>query len=893
MFEEWLNRNWLRVKALLGRKRLDGDLEDELAFHLAMSAEKNREFGMEADEARYAARRQFGNASSIKERNREMWTFAAFESFWQDLRYGARMMAKNPGFTAAVVLAIALGVGINVGIFSVLNGVALRLLPIPRADQVVNVDQLFQGKIHRIVGGEPTLFSYSEYRNYRDHNQVFSGLLAYSPFLTVTLGGGKSQQLSGQLASCNYFDVLNERPAQGRGFVEADCAAAGASAVAVVSDDLWRNSFDADPLFVGKKIILNRVVFTVIGIAPRGFGGTELESAAFWTPVTMQKTLEPEYDFFGDDNTSWLALLGRVQPGVSPERVRADLAIIAGRIDQLYPGRKTTLAIRTATFLGRPEEHRDVMGVGAVVLIAFGLVLLIAGANVANLLLARASVRQKEIALRLSIGAGRWRIVRQLLTESLLLALLGGALGSLLAVWSFAGIMRYVMAHLPQGFPPLALNLSPDIRVLGYALVLTLVTGIAFGLAPALQASRPDLNTALKEDSAVVGGRTGRGSRLRSVLVGTQVAVCMILLIAAGLLLRGLYFAQTMNPGFTMKAVTVASLDLTTQSYDEDRSAVFQQQLMQRLAALPGVDAVVEARETPLGSEHTETIFTIPERQQEYQLEDNFVSQGYFSMLEMPIVRGRDFAEAEVRSGAHVVIVTESTARRLWPGEEVIGKTLRQGNATDLQVVGVVRDAQVSEMGNSEKSYVYLPAGPKEQRRMRLLVHSAGGYAPTANGIRDAVHALDAEMSVGVTKLEDNLEVSRTGSRIVAGLSGALGALALLLASIGVYGVVSYAVSRRVHEIGIRMALGANGREVMSLLLRQAMKPVLIGGVIGIAGCAAVSQVLSSMMFGLSAHDPIAFILVPSFLLGVALVASYIPARRAMKVEPVMALRYE
>ena len=814
------------------------------------------------------------------------------QTLLQDMRYGWRMLARNPGFTAVAVLAIALGIGVNAGIFSVLNGAAMRMLPVPGAEQVVSVDQIFHGDATRNSHGEETLFSWSEYQDYRTNNHVFSGLLAYEPFLSATLAGGRGRQLYGQLTSCNYFDVLGVHPAEGRGFVESDCAAAGFGAVVVLSDELWQSAFGADPTLVGKRVVLNRTAFTVIGIAPPGFGGTEPVPSSFWVPITMQAALEPDRNFLGDANMSWLALLGRVQQGVSIGQVNADLGVIAARIDQQHPGRATTLAIRRASFLGRPEEHNLVMGAATVILVGFGLVLLIACANVANLMLARATARQREIAVRLSVGASRWRLIRQLLTESVMLSLMGGALGSILAFWSFAGISNFVISHLPHGVPPLALNLTPDWRVLGYALLLTLITGVLFGLAPALQASRADLNSAFKGADGGLGGRAG-GGLLRHSLVAAQVAVCMILLIAAGLLLRGLYVAQTLDPGFAMSGITVVTLDLHAQGYKDKPAAAFERELKQKVAALPGVGAVAEVDDTPLSDNHSATEFSVPGKVSDLTVEDNIVSSEYFPILGIPIVRGRDFTTEEVRTGAKVAIVTESTARAFWPGEDPIGKTLREGKNNELQIVGVAKDAQVSHLGRTAKLYIYLPAGPKEQSHLSLLIQGGGGSAAVAAGVRAVASGMDPDVVVDVTRLEDNLELWRTPARITAGLAGSLGGLALLLASIGVYGVVSYAVSRRTREIGIRMTLGADGRDVMSLMLKQSMRPVLIGGAIGIAGCAAVSWVLSSMLFGISPRDPIAFLFVPTFLLGIALLASYVPTRRATKVNPVVALRYE
>jgi macrolide transport system ATP-binding/permease protein len=890
--EERSNEGEPAVKQWWNWQEREKELEKEIQHHLKMAATEREERGASVREAQAGARREFGNVGLVKEVTRDAWGWRWLENLYEDLRYGTRVLRQNRAFTIAAVLAIALGVGINVGIFSVMNGLALRLLAVPRADKMISVSQIFHGRTTRNTHDETSMFSYQEYLDYRDHNHVFSGLLAYEPFVEATFVAGNMHQVLGAVTSCNYFEVLNVHPAKGRGFVDSDCAAPGGNAVVVVSDDLWRGTFGGDPSLVGKRIVLNRTAYTVVGITRSGFTGTEPVASAFWAPITMQKALEPGTDRIMDDNMSWLALLGRVKPGVSLEQVRADLGVISGRIDRLHPGRTTSLAIGTARFFGRPEEREFLLPVAAVVLGAFGLVLLIACANVANLLLARASVRRKEIALRLSIGASRWRLIRQLLTESLLLSLIGGTLGSLLAFWSFASITHFVISQLPRDFSTLVVNVAPDQRVLGYALALTLFTGITFGLVPALQSSRLDLNTALKGGAIHSGSRRTSGRFLRNALVGAQIAVCMTLLLAAGLLLRGLYHAQTVNPGFEMKSVASAFLNLRTQGYDESGAAAFMRSLRERIAGLPGVTEVAQAECAPLSRDFSADYFSIPGRADKVPIEYNHVSPEYFTVVDIPIVRGRGFRPGE-GPDAPGVIVTESTARRLWPGEDPLAKTLREDTGRAYSVIGVAKDAQVSHLGELDTTYLYFPSGPQDNLRTYLLVRSAAGVTPTPKDIRDVVQSLDADMPVDVTKLEDYLSVWRTPSRIAATLSGALGGLALLLAAIGVYGVVSYSVSRSVREIGIRMALGAEGTEVMNLVLRQAMRPVLIGGLVGLAGCAGVSSVLSSMLFGLSAHDPVAFISVPLFLAAVALIACYIPARRALRVDPVLALRYE
>jgi macrolide transport system ATP-binding/permease protein len=880
----------------LWRKR-QKELDQEIQHHLRMAAAEREERGASVGEARSDARREFGNVGLVKAVTRDVWGWRWLEDLFEDVRYGLRVLGKNPAFSVAAVLAIALGVGINVGIFSMLNGVALRLLPVPRAQQILSVNQIFHNRVNRNVHGEGSMFSYPEYLDYRDHNHVFNGLLAYEPFVEATLGGGHMQPLLGALTSCNYFEVLDVHPTQGRGFVDSDCAAPGQNAVVVISEELWRGTFASDASLVGKQVILNRTPCTVIGIAAPGFTGTEPVASAFWAPVTMQEELDAGRDRLNDSNMSWLALLGRAAPGVAIDQVRADLSVIAARIDQSHPGRITSLAISRATLFGRPAERKVLVPIASVVLTAFGLVLLIACANVSNLLLARASVRQMEIALRLSMGASRWRLVRQLLTESLLLSAAGGALGSLLAFWPFAGIAHFLIAHLPERIPTPALNLAPNFPVLAYAIALTLFTGIAFGLLPALESSRLDLNTALKADSAFSGSSRKSGRFLRDAFVGAQIAVCMILLLAAGLLLRGLYQAQTIDPGFDVKNTASTFLNLEALGFDENRATAFVEGLRKRVADLPGVLEVAQAETAPLSDDHSSDHFLIPGRAEKVAMEYNYVSPEFFSAVGIPIVRGRGFETNDWRDGTPT-IVTESTARRLWPGQDPLGKTFRDRLTGGLpgperMVVGVAKDARVSRLGELDTMYVYFPAAPTRNLRSYLLIRFEGNVRDLNSSIREVARSIDADVPVQVTKLEDGMEVWRAPARIVTGLSAALGGLALLLALIGVYGMVSYSVSRSVREIGIRMALGADGSEVMSHVLWQAMKPVFIGCVIGVAGCAAVSWVLSSLLFGLNVHDPVAFIAVPMFLFIVALVASYIPARRAMRVDPVVALRYE
>ena len=819
-----------------------------------------------------------------------------FSSMGSDVVYAVRGLRHNPGFAAVAILAVALGIGVNTGIFSILNGIALRPLPAGEPSELVSIYQNERGARRRVSRGSSSMFSLSEYEGYRDNNQTLADVMAYSntPPWTVTLGGSSPREITGEIVSCNYFDVLRRQLVLGPGFTDADCAAGAAPSV-VLSHDLWTNAFASDPSILGARVLLNRHVFIVAGIAPPGFHGTEPLRSMFWVPIEAEPVLSPENNLLTDDQLHWLNLVGRKKAAVSTDQVRADLAVIAARIDQSEPGRTTSLIVSRATSLAEPQIRRALLAGSTVILVAFGLVLLIACANVANLLLARATGRKKEIAVRLSLGASRGRLIQQLLTESLLIALAGGALGSLLAVWSFQGITAFVLSHLPNVIPSLAIEPGPDLRVFVFALSLTLATGIFFGLLPAIQASRPDLNVALKEDSAGSGRLSG--GFLRSALVGMQVAVCMVLLISAGLLLRGLYAAQTVDPGFDYKDISVVTFDLRGQGYDDTQGAAFQARVFEQIGSIPGVDGIARANVTPLSPGGYNTVFSLPGEQQFHPVQFDPVSPEYFAVLGIPIVRGRTFTAEDAKNSPGAVIVTESMARQFWPGEDPIGKILKmrsdRNHDGEVEIVGVAKDVQVSRVGETNTVYIYTAANPEQQRNAQVLLRSKLDFATVAAAVRTVMRRLDPNLVVNVNRLEDNLDFWRSLSRLAAGLSGSLGALALLLASIGVYGVVSYGVSRRLRELGIRMVLGANAREVLSMVLRQAMRPVLAGAVVGVALSAAASQILSSILFGVSTLDPIAFVLSAGFLLTVALAASLAPALRATRVDPMNTLRYE
>ena len=900
----WLATISLRMRSLFHRRAADDELDAELRSHLERQISANVSAGMSQAEARRVAMREFGGVESLKEECRDARKTNYLHDFVQDLRYGLRMLRKSPAFTTIAVLTLALGIGANTAIFTILNSAALRLLPVPHAHELVTVGQhvrVANGSLHRSVHDDDSFVSYSEYRAYAKDNRVFSGLLAYSAFTDTTLVRDKPAPIMGTLISCNYFDVLEIRPERGRFFVDSDCVAPGESAVVVLSDAAWHSTFAGDPAIIGKTITLNRTAFRVVGIAPPGFDGTVPVGSAFWTPVTMVKAFRPDREYLNDNYMSWLAMIGRLKPGISKSQASANLSVIASGMNSLQKGRITTVMLGRATLLSMPSLRTIMLLIGTLIMVAVGLVLLLACANIANLLLARAAGRRKEIAVRLTVGASRGRLIRQLLTESLLLAFIGGGVGAFASMWSVAKLFRFTMAHLPID-PEVAFtfHITSDFRTWFYAFALSVITACFFGLAPALRASRVDLTLAMKEDGAHSQTGTVRAGRLRNFLVGLQVAACMLLLLASGLLLHGLYRAQTVNPGFQMNNIEAAAFDLSSAGYTPQRAVAFQQQLQQRLAALPGVDEVVQAASIPLANQHNETGFSTPGNGKDYQVEYNNVSANFFHVLGIPVLQGRTFTDTEERSGAHVVILSQSTARRFFPSQNPIGQSLERGDPdsdkfklVQWQVVGVAADAQVANLGDSHKLYLYEPAGPAQQAELNVMVHSAAPNPAIGKEFNTIIGALDPALNVTIGPLSDVLEFWRAPARVVSVFSIILGILALLLASIGIYGMVSYGVSRRVREIGIRMALGADNRDVMWLVVRQAMFPVLTGALVGMVLCAAVSTVFSAILFGVSPLDPGSFVSMPLFLLAVALLASYIPARRAMRVDPMVALRYE
>ena len=773
----------------------------------------------------------------------------------QDLGYSLRMFRKSRGFALVAVLALAFGIGVNAAIFTLLNAIALRPLPVFESGDVVTVYQSMRGLRSRNVHGSRAYFSYPEFAAYRDQNHSFTGLAAHAVAEVSIAGTGR---LAAAVVTCNYFSVLAPPFSTGRAFRSEECDGSGTAPVAVISHKLWAGKYAADPHILGRTIVVNRAPFVIIGVAPSGFRGASVIGSDVWAPLTAQEQFMPDRKFLADANLSWLEVTGRLKPGVTLAAVRADMAVIAATLDRQDPGRTTTLAIDTATFMNNPEGRVPVLAVGGLILAAVSLVLVVACANLANLLLARALSRRREIAVRLAVGASRWRLMRQLLTESLLLSVSGGILGVTAAWFTLRTMVPVLLAKLPREVQSIALNPDPDVRIVLYSLALAIVTGIGFGLLPALQGSNPDLNAALKESSAAGGGRSA--GWLRSSLVAAQIGVCLVLLVGAGLLVRGLQAAQGIDPGFQTRGIVTAGFDLRLEGYDDAAVETFHRQLAARLTARPGIAEVGFVDSVPLSGSRRGTMVTLEGREGTHQITQATVSSNYFQLLGIPVVRGRAFDPRENGAEEREMLVSESTARKFWPGENPIGKQVRVGDDKSYhEVVGVAKDIRATGLAAVDPVFVYFAMGPRSRHDLSLLVRNAGSTGAVARTIREETRALDANVVVETGTLEGNLALFQLPSQILSILASALGVAGLLLAALGIYGVMAYVVTQRTREIGIRMTMGAQQRDVMRLIIVQAMRPVAIGVGIGLAASAGASRVLASLLYGVSPLDPIVY----------------------------------
>jgi putative ABC transport system permease protein len=921
----WTYKLPLRLRSLFKRGRIEQELSDELCFHLEKLIDENVAKGMTPEEARYSALRDLGGVEQIKEECREMRRVNYIENFIQDLRYGLRMLAKNPGFTAMAVLTLALGIGVNTTLFTAFDAVALKPLPVREPNSVVRlVRTLASGS----VGDVQYNFSYPEYVYYRDHNRVFSGLIAASwPVKVFALLPGEAsagslvfrepEGIQGQLVSANYFAVLGISTVIGRAFVPEEDQAAGAHPVIVLSYPFWQRRFNSDPQLLGKVVKLNDTQFTVIGVAPRGFIGTANPPMVpdFWAPLTMQAQVSPGEDWLNRPTDYQIQLLGRIAPATVLSQAQAEVTVLAQQFqaaESTSENDKTiAVTLRRATYFGETNDIRF-QAFFVLLMVVVGMVLLVACANLANMLLARSAGRQREVGIRLVMGASRGRLVRQWLTESILLALLGGTAGLLLSLLTTT-LLRIAIAPVVQELSadPSLIQLSPDFRVFVYTLLVSIASGVAFGLSPALQFSRPSLTTALKEEGTAFSQRVNR-SCLRGLFLGGQFAVSMLLLISAGLLVRGLLRSLNAHPGFETRRVFPLGL---YNSSDPAKASALATRVIERLRDLPAVKSLGLAYRPPWSGTWTPPVRVegtkAPPKSLPWQVLANYVSPGYFPTLGIPIVIGRNFTRYEGDTGAPVAIVSESAARRFWPDEDPLGKRLKldlnfKGNWAEFEVVGVAKDVRTANLSRVDPGYVYLATDATKLKEYALLFQTHGDTAAALASVRTALEGLDRIQfppGLQLNSLEQGaMRLQRVIPHAIAYFAMSLSVLALLLALVGVYGVMSYLVSQRTHEIGVRMALGATAPDILRWVVRQGMRAAVIGAVIGLTCSIGVAMALRAvlvfpgspdLLFGVSALDPVIFVGSPCFLATAVLIACYIPARRATKVDPMAALRYE
>jgi len=807
------------------------------------------------------------------------------ETLWQDLRYGVRMLLKKPGFTTVAIITLALGISANTAIFSVVNAVLLRPLPFPEPERLV---MAFLAHPHQ--GLDRSSLGMADFLAVRERNQSFEKVAAFSFGNFTVTGGERPEQVSGAWVSADFFATLRVAPARGRAYQAADERPESARVV-VISHSFWQRRLAAEPQVIGQTINLNSTPYTIIGVMPENFHFALTPEAELW-PVRVVRPPRGRPPYFN-------RCLGRLKPGVTESQAQADLSAIAAQVQQQFPdspySAMTTRPLMTAVV-------GDVRQALLVILGAVAFVLLIAAANVANLQLARAASREREMAVRLALGASRWRVVRQLLTESLMLAGVGGAVGLLLAFWGIDLFRTLGPANLPR-----LQEVNLDGRVLGFTMLAALLSGLIFGLMPALQSSRAELNEALKE-----GGRAGTGShgrkRLRGLLVVAEVALTLVLLVGAGLLLRSFRRLQEVNPGFRPEHVLTAQISLPPARYTEDQKIMaFHQELIDRTKSLPGVQAVGLSMSLPPNLLQISNPFGIegrplPPGEARPLAEEMTISPDYFTALGVPLLRGRCFTGADKAGAPQVLMINEAMARRFFPNQDPVGKRLQTGdpspNSPWETIVGVVGNVKYAGLEAEETPTLYVPyttpGWVSWSRTMYLVVRTAGEPLGLSSALRQQIRALDADLPVANLKtMEQVIHESVTEPRFRTSLLGLFAAVALLLAVIGIYGVISYAVTERTHELGIRMALGAQTGDVLRLVIGQGMKLALVGVAIGLAASFALTRLMKSLLFGVSATDPLTFALIAMLLATVALLACYVPARRATQVDPMVALRCE
>ena len=823
------------------------------------------------------------------------------EYFWQDVRHGARVLRKSPGFSAVAILSLALGIGANTTIFTVVNAILLHPLPVKDISQVVELDTI-DTKTHVGFANATKLgLSFRNFQDYQKQNEVLSGTACILPLPLTWSGGAEARQVNGQMVSANYFDVLGLQPAAGRFFLPDEDTKLSSNNVAVISYSFWANKLGADPNEVGKTLTLNAMPYTVIGVGPKGFKGTFTFGSAeqIWIPTSMYPQVLTGFakEFFNDRRFLNALAFGRLKPGIGISQAEASLKTIASELEKDFPkdngGRSIALTPLAEAAVG-VNQHDQIALAGTMMMTVVGLVLLIACANLANLLLARAARREREMGLRAALGASRPRLIRQMLTECILLSLIGGGAGLALA---YAG-RTVLWSFRPPFIQADSIDLSLDSNVLIFTLGISLLTGLLFGVAPAFKASVPDLADTLKLGGR--GGSIGWGrNKLRSLLVVSEIALSLVALVGAGLFIRSMRDAQKMDPGFESKNLFMLAFDLGALHYDEGHGQQFLRAAVERANAAPGVKGAAIASNFPLGGGFARTVF--PEGEDETtgyrgtltQLDD--ITPGYFDALRIPLVRGRLFTDADRKDTASVAIINEAMAKKFWPNQEAIGKRFHFFGDTVLrEVVGISHNSVVNAIGEVPPPLVYLPVTQDYAPAATLQVQTTGKPESVIAGVRAQIQSLEPNLAItNVQTIGQIIDQGLWAPEMGAALLTLFGGLAMILAAVGVYGVLAYSVTQQTREIGIRMAMGAERRDVLGLVVGQGLKLAGAGLVLGILVSFALTRQLSSLLFGVSAYDPWTYGSVTVILVVVALLACYIPARRATRVDPLVALRYE
>lgn len=883
---QWLRLIYTRIYGLLRKGRVEEDMEAELRFHILMRARENVARGMTPEEAERDARRRFGNLGLIKERCRDVRGGGMLETLWQDLHYGVRMLVRKPGFAAIAVVTLALGIGANTAIFSVVNTVLLRPLPYPNPDELVMVWETAPklGFPHNDVAP-------ANFIDWRDQNRAFAQIAAFGGNSMSLTGRGEPERIEGARVSASLFPLLGVAPVLGRVFT-AEEDRPDAPGVIVLSHGLWQRRFGGDPGIIGQTLTLNYRPFTVIGVMPAPFRFPDREQE-FWLPMAF----EPEEAAGRGDH--YLHVVARLGPGVTMWQAQAEMADIAARLERQYPRTNTEQGVVLVPL--HEEFVGDIRKPLLILLGVVGFVLLIACANVTNLLLARAAARQKEMTIRAALGASRVRLARQLLTESVLLAGLGGAAGTLLAVWGSGLLEALVPESLAQ-----ARGVVTDGRVLAFAVAVSLLTGVVFGLLPAQQVSKPNLTEALKEGGQGSAGGGKRG-RLRGALVVGEIALSLVLLVGAGLMIRSFYRLTRVDPGFRPDQALTMRMQLSGEKHgDPAKRRAFYEQMLQHVQSLPGVQAAGVITQLPLTTQGLYFSFSLEGQPPMAsanlpQAAFRVISQDYFRALGVPLLRGRSFTPQDTEDAQAVAVINRTMAERFWPGQEAIGRRFKIGPSDSpnpwLVVVGVVGDVRQTSLDQALKPEVYV--SHQQDRRFfaiprDLVVRTEGDPLSMAAAVRGAIWELDKDLPLFRVQTMDHIvSLAVAGQRFNLLLLTVFAALALILASVGVYGVMSYVTAQRTHEIGIRVALGARQRDMLKLVMGQGLMLIVSGVAAGLAGAFALTRLMTSLLFDIGTTDPLTFAATALLLAIVALLACYVPARRAAKVDPMVALRHE